>query len=478
MQSSARPMLCVDLDGTLIKSDLLQESLLKLIKSRPWLVLCLPFWLLRGRAFMKHQIAMRTEIDVSLLPYREDVVTWCRSESEHRRVVLATGSPQKFADAVAAHLGFFDQALGSDQETNLIGHNKRQALEELSGSADYEYIGDSKIDLNLWRSCGGALLAGKASRRKSLRAEKINIVKVFASEAPKATTLLRAMRVHQWVKNLLIFVPLFTAKLYFDPTAWLKSGIAFLCFCFAASSVYLMNDLLDLEADRGHHKKRLRPFAAGDLPLSIGFVAAPGLALASLLTAWLLRPEFVLLPLGYLVLTSLYSIYLKRLALVDVISLAGLFTMRIFAGVAALDVALSNWLSAFSMFLFLSLAFVKRFAELKNLRAQGGRVPAGRGYRVEDDQMIANLGVASGFASVLVFALYINSPRTLELYANPDALWLFAPLLLYWISRVWMIASRGMMDEDPIVWAVKDKASYVLGLLALVIVLLATYPLA
>ena len=285
----------------------------------------------------------------------------------------------------------------------------------------------------------------------------------------QAIALLRALRVHQWVKNLLVFVPvLLDHRLQLPVLA--RAGLAFAAFCCAASGGYVLNDLLDLEADRKHRVKRHRPFAANLLSRSFGVVLVPVLFAAALLCSMWLSPEFLAWLLLYVVLTTAYSVYLKRVAVLDVILLAGLYTLRVLAGVAASHVRFSTWLLAFSMFLFLSLAFLKRYAELTELPTGGSDSLERRGYLRGDREWLGSMGGSSGYLSVLVLALYINSEQVIALYGTPLLLWLICPLLLFWVSRMWMLGHRGRINQDPIVAAVRDPASYVIGALVVLIV--------
>ncbi|MEY2169649.1 UbiA family prenyltransferase [Rhodanobacter sp. 1-6] len=465
--------LCVDLDGTLIRSDLLVESALALLARKPLLLFAMPIWLLRGKARLKREIARRVELDATTLPYNDDVIAWVRAEQQNRPVVLCTASDAALAGRVAAHVGGFESTMSSDGARNLSGANKARALVEKYGERGFDYAGNAAVDLHVWKYARSAIVV-EASPRLSLAASRVTRVeRTFA--APKATLRqwVKALRVHQWIKNVLVFLPLLAAHRMLDVDAVASTLLAFLCFNLCASSVYLTNDLLDLAADRQHPRKRHRPFAAGTLPLTAGPIAAIALLVGSFALAWLVSPAFIAVLLGYYLLTSAYSLKFKRIMMLDVVVLSLLYTTRILAGAAALDTPPSFWLLAFSMFIFLSLAMVKRYTEL--LAAQkGGKVKAsGRGYDVEDIPLIQSLGGSSGYLAVLVLALYINSTASESLYRHPQYLWLLCPLLLYWISRTWAIAHRGIMHDDPVVFAVKDNVSRVLLGLAAVIALLA-----
>jgi 4-hydroxybenzoate polyprenyltransferase/phosphoserine phosphatase len=463
--------LCIDIDGTLIRSDLLLESALALLRRNPAYLLLFPIWLLRGKARLKREIAARANIDASLLPYDARLVEWLRGEAAQRRQVLCTASDRKFADAVAAHIGGFDEVLASDGTRNLAGASKGDALRERFGEHGFDYAGNAAPDLAVWRHARRGVVVNASPALTRRAAQVVEIERVFDRPGEGVRPWIKAMRPHQWLKNLLLFLPLLASHRAFDGNAVLLSLLAFASFSVCASGVYLLNDMLDLEADRAHPRKRLRPFAAGTLPLTAGLMLAPLLTLAAFVLALLVGPRFALVLFGYYVLTLGYSFGIKRIAMLDMVVLAGLYTVRIFAGTVAIRAALSFWLLAFSMFLFLSLAMIKRYTELRLLLRQGRNQAGGRDYQVDDLQLIQSLGGASGYLAVLVLALYINSTASEVLYRHQQVLWLLCPLLLYWVSRVWLIAHRGAMHDDPVVFALTDGVSrIVLAICAVVVV--------
>ena len=463
--------LCVDLDGTLIRSDLLVESALGLARNNPFNILRCGVWLLRGKAAMKREIAARSEIDVSLLPYDERVVEWLRNSPQHR--VLCTASDRKYADAVASHVGVFDEVIASDGERNLAGANKAQALIDRYGERGFDYAGNAAPDLKVWRYARRAIVVNASDGLARSAASVTEVDQVLPRHGGGARAWIKALRLHQWMKNLLVFLPLLASHKLFQIDAAVLSVLAFISFGLCASGVYLLNDLLDLEADRNHPRKRLRPFAAGTLPLVSGLFAAPALTLAAFALALIVGAKFALVLLGYWVLTLAYSFKLKRIAMLDTVALAALYTVRIIAGTVAIHSLLSFWLLAFSMFLFLSLALVKRYTELQSLLQRGRSRSDGRGYEVDDLSLIQSLGGASGYLAVLVLALYINSSASEALYRHQQALWLLCPLLLYWVSRVWLKAHRGLMDDDPVVFALTDYVSRIVLALCAVVVIVA-----
>ncbi len=451
----------VDLDGTLIKTDLLVESALLLLKHNPLYLFLLPLWLARGKSVLKQEIARRVDVDPARLPYRDDVIAFLQQERDQGRVlILATASHQKYADAVAAHLGLFERALGTSETHNLKGSGKLSTLQqELDGP--FGYLGDSTADRPLFEQAAASVLVGRLSQNPERHFKGVAFARTFPEKKRGVRPLIKALRPHQWAKNVLIFVPLVLAHRIFDVPALVEAGLAFASFSLCASSVYVVNDLLDLPSDRVHHRKKTRPFASGDLPVLTGMWLAPALlGAAFVLAALALSVEFLLVLAAYYVVTTLYSVVLKRIVLIDVLVLAGLYTLRIGAGAAATHTPISHWLFTFSLFFFLNLAFVKRFIELDTLQKRGDASAEGRGYRVADHGRVSQLGTAAGYASILVLALYINSPSVTRLYPSPTLLWGLLPPFLYWVNRVWIIAGRGEMHDDPIVFALKDKVSY------------------
>jgi 4-hydroxybenzoate polyprenyltransferase/phosphoserine phosphatase len=475
-QDRRDPPLCVDLDGTLVRSDVGWESVLQLLRRNPLRALWLPLWLARGRAFLKERIADAVRIDVAVLPYNEPLLRHLRGERETgRRVLLVTASHARPAAEVAAHLGVFDDVLATREGRNLKGRAKRDELVRRFGERGFDYAGDSVADLEVWPAAREAI-AVDASRRV-LRRLGDRAGRVISSGRRSLPRLvLSAIRVRQWVKNLLVFVPLGLAHRFLEPQPVLATALGFLSFSLGASAVYVLNDLLDVEADRHHPRKRRRPFASGELPLQAGFVLVPLLGAASLAAALPLPPSFLLVLGFYFVTTTLYSLFLKQVALLDVLVLAALFTTRILAGSTASETHVSEWLLAFSMFIFLSLAAVKRYAELLRLRAGGGdetRVQR-RGYFTDDHELILQMGFTSGFMAVLVLALYISTDVVTELYSRPVLLWLVCPVLLFWVGRIWLLAHRGQVDDDPLMFAMRDWTTWVVALAGMAVLLAAS----
>ncbi|MFN4266263.1 MAG: UbiA family prenyltransferase [Aquabacterium sp.] len=471
--SGNRP-LCVDLDGTLIRSDLLLESFLLLIKLNPLYLLLVPFWLLGGKAKLKSEIAKRVELDGAALPYSAPFVEWLLAQKDAGRSIwLCTASDQSLAQAVAQHLQCFDGVLASDGQLNLAGANKARVLVERFGDKGFDYCGNHQVDLRVWRHAHQAIVVN-GSDKLAQQAEKLSqLGPVFKPLKGGVKVWLKALRVHQWAKNGLIFVPLAAAHQLTDWDVLQNGLLAFLAFSLCASSVYLLNDMLDLAADRAHHSKCNRPFASGQLSVLFGLLVAPMLLVGAALICLLLPPKFALVLALYYVVTFAYSFLLKRLVMIDVLTLAGLYTVRLVAGAAATAIPLSFWLLMFAIFIFLSLAIVKRYAELYVMREQGKLKASGRGYQVEDISLLQSLGGASGYLSVLVLALYLNSPDISVMYSHPKLVWGLVPIMLYWISRIWMETHRGRMNDDPLVYALKDPISLLTGVAAVAVLAMA-----
>lgn len=470
----ATPPLAVDMDGTVVLGDTLHESLLVLLRRNPLYLFVLPAWLLGGKARFKRELARRAQPDPASLVYNVPFLDWLRGQRGRRELILCTAADAGIARRVAGHLDVFDTVLASDGERNLEGARKAALLVERCGERGFDYAANGAVDVAIWRHARRAIVVNASAATERAARAVSEVEQVLPAAPAGAGAWLRALRLHQWIKNLLVFVPLLTAHLALDPQAIGRCALAFLAFGLCASSVYLLNDLLDLPADRAHPRKRARPFAAGQLSLLAGLALAPVLLAAAFALAALALPErFVLALAAYYLLTLSYSLALKRVEILDVVILAALYTARIVAGAFALAIPLSFWLLAFSMFLFLSLALVKRCTELEVMREHGRTGAAGRGYRTDDLPMLGALGAAAGYLSVLVLALYINSAKSEALYRQPKFLWSLCPLLLYWIGRVWLLTQRGRMHDDPLLFAVRDPVSLAVLVLGLATVLVA-----
>lgn len=462
-------MLIVDLDRTLVRTDLLHESLFHALATRPGRALAALLALTRGRAALKAALA-GLPFDVTALPYDAAVLAEIRAaRARGERTALVSASDARLVRAVADHLGLFDEAHGSDGGVNLKGAAKAAFLADRFGAEGFRYMADSPADLPVWRAAaesgGGAVTVGAGpALRRAAEAAAPGARHLSPREGPVlGRAHLRALRPHQWLKNLLVFLPVLAAHRA-EAGSWAAACLAFLAFSLTASSVYILNDLLDLAADRAHPRKRRRPFASGDVPILHGMAMAPLLLLAALLLALLaLPPVFLLVLAGYYALTLAYSLALKRELVVDIVALGGLYTVRIMAGAAAAVVPLSPWMLAFSGFLFLSLAAMKRQTELVDGIRSGRERAAGRAYEAGDLPVVTMMALAAGYVAVLILALYVSSPEVRVLYAAPIWLWAACPVLLYWVSRAIMLAHRGRMTDDPIVFALRDPVSLLCG---------------
>lgn len=466
------PPLVVDLDGTLIKTDLLLESLLVMLKAQPWTLFLLPLWLLGGRANLKSKIARRADVAADTLIYDVRLLERLKAEQRAgRTLVLATASNRKYADAVAAHLGLFAYVIASDDKANMKGHHKVAKILEHTGGGEFDYAGNASADLPIWRKARKVICVDTPS-------SVVRTVRTFATPEEMVTPrrgylrlLVKAIRVHQWLKNGLIFVPLAAAHRITDVQADLQAVAGFFAFSFLASSVYLMNDLTDLRSDRLHPRKCKRPFASGELPLHHGLALIPVLVTASVVIGTVFLPLRFVGVLGiYYVSNLAYNFWAKERVVWDVLLLAGLYVLRVIAGATAIPVPASFWLLAFSMFIFSSLALAKRYSEMASMSKLGRSNAHGRGYMTDDMPILQSMGVAAGYMAVLVMALYINSPEIHAMYTRPQTLWGICPLLLFWMSRIWVKTSRGEMHDDPVVFAVKDRASLMVGALCAVCV--------
>ena len=465
-----RIAICVDLDGTLLRTDLLYESVLSLLRANPLFFFALPLWLLRGKANLKRQIASRVSLVSEVFPTDERVLEYLRGSTNQTRI-LCTASDELLARPIVEHLGLFDEIIASDGTRNLGGQTKAAELVQRFGERGFDYMGNSGTDLAVWKHARRAWIVNAPASLAVAASRLTEVAGHLPAQRGGWATWLRAIRIHQWLKNLLVLVPLLAAHAFLDPAALLSAALAFASFSLCASGVYVLNDLLDLPSDRNHPRKRLRPFAAGDLKIAHGLVAAPLLTVLGFALAWVCSPAFMAVLAVYYVVTLAYSLHLKSIHMLDVMMLAALYTIRIIGGAVAIGVPLSFWLLAFAMFVFLSLAMLKRYTELLLVVATSEAKLSGRGYESGDLPLLLAFGGAAGYLSVLVLALYIDSPASVDLYSRPQVLWLLCPLLLYWISRAWSLVRRGRMHDDPVVFAVTDRVSQVVALLFLVVVL-------
>ena len=451
--------LIVDLDGTLTPTDTLLESIVYVLKHKPREALKFPFKILQGRAAFKEFVAAKSNFTAEDIPYRVAFLDYLRGEKKKgRRIILATAAHGEIADKVAKHLDIFDGVLASDSTKNLKGAAKLNAIRASVGDS-FVYAGDSTADVPIWKAAQAAILVGVSPRIAATVRQSTPIEHEFPREDAGIRTWLRALRVHQWVKNLLLFVPMLTAFSFLNIDKLTSMVMAFFAFSLAASATYLVNDLLDLESDRAHPRKRRRPLASAQISIAQAMAMAIGALMIALMLAAAVSQNFFFMLLLYLALTSLYSWVLKKHVLIDVLTLSMLYTLRILAGAIAAGVMASSWLLAFSVFIFFSLALVKRCAELVAIAQMGQDATHGRDYRVADLVVLWPLGVGSALCAVVVFGLFISADETQARYASPQLLWLVAMGLIYWLSRLWIKSARGEMHDDPIVFAARDLGS-------------------
>lgn len=463
------PVLCVDLDGTLIRGNLLWECIVALLKSHPTRLLLLPFWLFGGRAFVKQQLARRVTLDPSRLPYRQEVLDLVQQErTAGRRIALVTAADSYLVQSIADYLGLFDEVHASNGKQNLKGANKAAFLAAHFADSGFDYVGDSSADLKVWRHARAAYIVGTPER--AAQAAALTTVKAVIVDAPPSLRIwVTALRGHHWAKNLLLFLPLLLShNLSLQPL--LRTAAGFLLYGFCASGLYILNDLLDLHSDREHPWKKERPFAAGRLSISDGLLVSLVLLGIAFGVGFRLDRYFGLALVGYAALTMFYSLYVKKVALLDVFVLSSFYSFRILAGALISATPLSQWFLAFSMFFFLSLAMAKRYSELLHANDLVASGNSGRGYHVHDRELLLAFGVASSFSAVVVFSLYVQSRDVRVLYSSPEWLLLLCPIVLYWLGRTWLLAHRGELKEDPVTLAIRDRVSYAVALAGAVVI--------
>lgn len=492
--------LCVDLDGTLVLTDTTFETLMLAIKRNPFIILMLPYWwIAKGRPYLKRKIHDLAQIDATSLPYNQSVIDYIKEQRAHRsKIIMVTGTYRPIAESVQAHTQLFDDVMATDEQINLVGRAKGDHLVECFGEKGFDYIGNDKNDEHVWRRTANPLVANADPKWLEKLKTEFNFLKIFERAPITTKDYLKAIRIHQWSKNTLLFIPLVAAHQIFNAPALLSVLLAFIVFSLVASATYLLNDLLDLDADRQHRTKRLRPFASGKISVLIGAKLVIGLMVVSAVLTLCLPTDFGLALFAYLVTTLSYSLALKRFAALDIVLLAALYTLRVIAGSYAAGVALSFWLLAFSMFIFLSLATIKRISEIIGLeeapfdeasndmdgatdpmctqanKQTGKQHLLGRGYSISDKPILMSLGSASSYVAIAILALYINSNEVVTLYTMPKYLWFICPAMLFWVTRVWILTSRGAMNEDPVIFALTDRWSWLIILYSGVILMLAT----
>ena len=477
-EKEANPIpLCVDLDGTLILTDSLHEQALLLLRENPLGFFSALIRLPRGIPAFKQHLAKQVDLPLGSLPYNEKFISYLRSEADKgRRLLLVTAADRSIADRIAEHLGLFETTLATDGEQNLKAYAKVTAIRQYTGCRAFDYAGDSSADVPVWKESSSAILVNTSTtlEKKMRNDNDIRISHAFPAKPSGVRTILRAVRAHQWVKNLLVLAPLFLSHQLTDLPKLRISLMAMFVLCMAASATYIINDLLDISSDRSHPRKRTRPFASGDLSIRVGVILASILLVSAIGFGLWLPATAQLFVLGYFVSSSLYTVYLKRMLILDIVTLAGLYTLRILYGGAAANIEISPWTLAFSLFLFISLAVCKRLTELRDRAAAEeletkGTVP-GRAYLLQDMNVLTALGCASGFVAIQVLTLYLQSPDVIALYRRPALLWLLVPALAYWIGRIMVLAHRGQIHDDPIVFTAYDKVSWAVAFFSALVI--------
>ncbi len=456
-------VIAVDLDGTLIFTDTLHESILKLLKKNLLKFFCLPIYLLKGRAYLKHQLSRLVKLDLETLPYNSQLIEWLKKEKKlGKSLILCTGANIQVANYIANHLQLFDEVIASDININNTGPQKRDFLNKKYGIGGYDYIGNSIEDIPVWAAANHAVLVNPNFLIQKKAKKASNVIKTFASHKQSFKDWFNVLRVHQQLKNLLLFVPIIASHQLDNSQNFFILINAFLSFGLCASALYIFNDLLDLDSDRRHPRKYIRPFASGNVKILYGVSIFPVLIFTSFILGFLIGFEFIFWLALYFLLTSLYTLKLKRIIFLDCLILASLYTLRIIAGAAAVDIFLSFWLLAFSIFIFLSLAFLKRYSELLMQYEAGSYFAHGRGYSIDNLLIVRRIGIVSGALSVLVLMFYLQSEQAILLYMQPAIIWLAMPLLSAWIFWIWHQTLRGFMHEDPIIFAIKDRMSIII----------------
>jgi 4-hydroxybenzoate polyprenyltransferase len=454
--------LCVDLEGTLVRTNCVTEALVCLARNDVFAFLTCWIWLFKGPSFFRSRLFEVAGLNPASLPVNDALVEQLKElKNSGKPIYLVSRLPLSFTTQVAAHVGIFTDAIGPTEEADLTTRNKGTRLLNLFGKDNFEYAGNGYDDLPAWNHSQKAFVVS-SNKRLIRQVEAMKPCQVIATPPRTAKHYRKAFRIHQWTKNLLVFIPLFVSHNFLDWQLYQNALIAIVSFCLVSSSVYMINDLLDLESDRAHPENKKRPFASGVLPLAFGLAVAPCLLATGLTIGSVVSDQYLAVLAGYFVLTLAYSLRLKQIVLIDTLTLAALYSIRILAGAQATNIPLSDWLIIFSCSVFFSLALLKRCSEITLLRSHEKAENSRRGYKFADYDQIVSFGTTSGYLSVLVLALYIHNQQASATYQRPQLLWAFCPLLLFWISRMWLQAHRGLMHSDPLVFAFKDRASYVI----------------
>jgi 4-hydroxybenzoate polyprenyltransferase len=457
--------LVIDLDGTLISTDALHESLLIFLKRQASEAWKIPFWIFSGRAVVKRRLAeVVTDQDAETFPVNDDLVGVARREAGRgRRIVLATAADVSIAEKIQRRFSFIDQIIASTGGRNLKGAAK---AEEVSARfpGGFIYAGDSAADLHVWSKATAAIFVGHSASMEGKIAARTSVAAVLPTKLLDFPTLRRSLRLHQWAKNALVFVPLVLGGKAGDPMAWLHALGGFVALSLLASATYLLNDLWDLTEDRRHWTKKNRPLASGDLSIAVAILMMTFGGLVAFGLAALIGTGCFLTLAIYLVVSLAYSFRLKREPIVDVFVLASMFTMRLALGLVVANVVFSPWLFVFSMFIFLSLSAAKRQTEIIRMVSHGLTDVPGRGYRAGDAPLVLALGVGAMLATVLIMVIYlVQDAFPQNFYKHPYFLWGFPMIILLWLARIWLLCNRGELNDDPVAFALKDRLSVAYG---------------
>lgn len=468
LELASTKAICVDLDGTLLKSDFLWEAVFWLVKNKPQMVIMVPFWFLKGIANLKEKLAENVDLDVETLPWNTDVLRLIEDlQKSGLEPVLVTGSHKKFAEKVANHFKFFNRVFATEGSLNFVGDEKLKKLKNEFGVMGFSYIGDSKKDISILESSVHAYVVNNKSVFETVSQVNNQVTFLPFRSENVVVGLLRGLRPHQWAKNILIFLGPLAGHVIFQADILISSVILFCCFTMVASSVYLLNDLIDLESDRKHQTKKMRPMASGSVPIPYAFGLSLVMFLSGILLSWnFITSKVSFFLASYAVITLAYSIWMKRVAILDVMLLAFFYIFRVLVGCVAANVSPSYWLINFILFSFLSLGFAKRVTELIASAKKLQGLNKHRAYRFDDLDALLHFGAASGYLSLLVLSLYLKSPEVVKMYSRPSMLWGLIPISLYWITEIWLSAGRGELNSDPVLHVLKNKKSYFLIFIA------------
>ncbi len=465
MPQQPLPPLCVDLDGTLIKTNSLFEALLIALKKNPLRVFPLVGACFQSKAHVKHLLGEYIKDEPHSWLYNEELIAFLRDEhSKERTLILATASDHAIATSIAQELGIFDEVIASTVFAPVNASTKYKVLQQRFGKTSFSYAGNSHADLSVWNIAASAVLVHTPKRIASLVQKSCRVEAEFPlPETRTLKNIIREIRIHQWLKNLLLFIPPIMAHQIHHPYIFLQTTAGFFSFSFLASSMYIMNDLLDMHADRTHETKRMRPIALGTISAQDAIKIALLLVSASIaLALFILPPAFLFVLLAYIVINALYSLRLKKVPYIDITVLASLYVLRIIAGGAATNIPTSVWLFFFAGCFFFYLASLKRVIELLHLK-QPQDIAPGRGYRKQDTAFLIRLGVAFSILSLVILGMYVGSTNVTHLYARPYLLLALLPLLALWMIRMWHLALAKKLPDDPVLFTSKDAISYGIG---------------